>query len=221
MAWQDVLARYLYALRRERVPQGTLAGRGRGARRAGVLVIAVLALLGIGLGTVLRIDPIRYFFWLGVAGSYGLLVLLALTSLAVVTYFGRDARGENVVRRLLAPALATALLGAVVVMAGGEFGLLVGMDDRWSWAIPAAVGCVVVVGVLWAFVERVWHPRRYESIGLGPNSVTGVAIQDRVTPSPYAAAHSVTATSSASATGPIGGSAPGRHAATSTRPWGD
>jgi amino acid transporter len=216
MAWQAVLARYVYALRRERVRQGTLAGRGRGARRVGVLALAVLALVGIVLGAVLRIDPVRYFFWIGMAGSYGLLVLLLLTSLAVVAYFGRDARGENVIRRLLAPAVATALLGAVAAMAGSEFGLLVGLDDRWSWVIPGTAGCLVLFGVLWALVERSWHPHRYESIGLGPNSVTGVAVQDRVTPPPYSAAVSVAPTSSAPASGP-----PGRDAAASSRPWGD
>ena len=108
-----------------------------------------------------------------------------------------------------------------MVMAGGEFGLLVGLDDRWSWAVPAAIGCVVVLGVLWALLERVWHPRRYESIGLGPNRVIAVAIQDRVSPSPYAATHSAAPTSSAPARGLSGGAPSGRHAAASTGPWGD
>ncbi len=185
MTWQAVLARYVYALRRERVRQGTLAGRGRGARRVGVLALAMLAFVGIVLGAVLRIDPVRYFFWIGMAGSYGLLVLLLLTSLAVVAYFSRDARGENVIRRLLAPALATALLGAVAAMAGGEFGLLIGLDDRWSWVIPGTAGCLVLFGVLWALVERSPAPasvrvhraraeQRHRSRGAGPGATAAV-----------------------------------------------
>ncbi len=225
MAWQVVVARYVYALRRERIPPGAVVRHAGRARRAGILVLGMVGLAGIALGAVLRVDPVRFFFWVGMAGSYGLLVLLLLTSLAVVAYFGRNARGENVVRRMLAPALATASLVAVAVMAGSEFGLLVGLDDRWSWMVPAGAGCVVLMGVFWAFVERVRRPDRYEAIGLGPNSVTRVAVQDRVTPPRYLAAHSLAPTNSAPATSAqtsrrAGDPSTGRHAAASTQPWG-
>ncbi len=230
MAWQVVVARYVYALRRERIRPGTFASLGRGgggggARRAGILFLGAVALAGIGLGAWRHIDPVLYFFWIGMAGSYGLLILLLLTSLAVVTYFGRDARGENVARRMMAPVLATALLGAVAVMAGREFGLLVGFNDRWSWLVPAGAGFVLVLGMLRASVERIQSPHRYGAIGLGPNSVTGVAVQDRVTPPPHLAAHSLAQTSRVPTTGaptsrPDGRSPTGRNTSASTRPWG-
>lgn len=230
VAWQAVFARYVYALRRERVRHGTLAGRGGGARTAGTLVLAGLSSLAIVAGAARDIDPIQYFFRVGMSGAYGLLVLLLLTSLAVVAYFGRDARGENVLRRLFAPALSTAVLGAVAVMSGTEFALLLGMGEQWNWVVPSAAGTVVALGVVWSWIERTRRPHRYDAIGLGPNSVTGLAVQDRVIPPPYTATHSLTSTNGGqSGTGSsLGGlthgstdaASTGRHAATSG-PWGD
>ena len=52
----------------------------------------------------------RLFFWLGTTGGFGILILLAVTSVAVVAFFARDPRGENAWRRLIAPALAAVLL---------------------------------------------------------------------------------------------------------------
>ncbi len=63
-------------------------------------------------------DPMtRLFFWLGTTGGFGILILLAVTAVAVIAFFARDPRGENAWRRLIAPALAAILLGGIVVLA--------------------------------------------------------------------------------------------------------
>ena len=76
----------------------------------GLAVIAGYALAGQ--------DPMtRLFFWLGTTGGFGILILLALTAVAVIAFFARDPRGENAWRRLIAPALAAVLLAGIVVLA--------------------------------------------------------------------------------------------------------
>jgi hypothetical protein len=52
-------------------------------------------------------DPmVRLFFWLGTTGAFGVLCLLAATSISVIRFFARDPRGESVWHRPAAPAVA-------------------------------------------------------------------------------------------------------------------
>jgi hypothetical protein len=80
------------------------------------------------------------FFWLGSSGGFGVLVLLALTAIAVVAFFARDARGENLWRRLIAPGLAAVLLAAIVVLAVQHYATLLGVPagDPAAWILPAS-----------------------------------------------------------------------------------
>jgi amino acid transporter len=196
VSWQAVLSRYASALARERIPTGRLGiGSQRSASIVSTMVGSAVALVVIVVTAVLRRDPTNWvFFRLGMAGAYGVLILLLLCSLAVVAYFARDARGENLVRRLVAPGLATMLLGGVAVLAGGDFGTLLGVDRTVGWMAAAAAPGVAALGLAWALVLRRRRPDRYRAIGLGPNSVTGLSDQDRVTPRPYAATHSLAPT---------------------------
>ena len=134
----------------------------------GLAVIAVYALAGQ--------DPMNgLFFWLGTTGGFGILILLALTAVAVIAFFARDPRGENAWRRLIAPALAAVLLAGIVVLAVLHYGTLLGVRARRTaaWALPASYAAVAVIGLAWGLVLRIRRPQIYAAIGLGAHAVTG------------------------------------------------
>src|SRR6202023_973051 len=93
----------------------------------------------------------RLFFWLGTTGGFGILVLLALTAVAVIAFFARDPRGENAWRRLIAPALAAVLLTGIVVLAVTHYATLIGVPpgDPAAWALPASYAVAAAIGLCW------------------------------------------------------------------------
>ena len=129
LAFHNAVWRYMYALGRENVLPAAL-GRtgGNNIPKAASLAQSVTGLAVIVVYALAGWDPMtQLFFWLGTTGGFGILVLLALTAVAVVAFFARDPRGENAWRRLIAPALAAVLLGGIVVLAALHYATLLGV----------------------------------------------------------------------------------------------
>jgi len=201
ISFHNTVARYTFALGRERVFPGFLSATGRrsGAPIAGSILQSAIGLAAIIVYAILDLDPVfQLMFWVGTAGGFGVLVLIALTSLAVISYFARNDNGENLWRRLLAPVLSLLALGLVVYFAVINFKNLLAVPPghpgesavpTLSWLIPAVYPAVAVLGILWALVLKATRPDVYQAIGLGANSATGVTTQSRVLPSQYAAQH--------------------------------
>ncbi|MFG2051416.1 APC family permease [Micromonospora sp. NPDC048935] len=174
LAFHNTVARYAFALGRERVLP---AAFGRTSRRnsapwAGSLAQSILALAVLVGYAVAGADPyVHLFFWATVIGGLGVLILMVLTSATVVTYFTRDARGESPYRVFAAPALATIVLGWVLYTTIKEFDILLGVapTDPLRWWIPAAYLITAALGVVWALALRRFSPDAYASIGRGSN----------------------------------------------------
>jgi len=115
------------------------------------------------------------FFWLGTTGGFGILVLLALTSIAVVAFFGRDGQGERMWPRLIAPALAAVLLTLIVVLAVQNYATLLGVPagSAAAWILPAGYALVFVIGLAWGSLLKARKPQLFAAIGLGAYAVTG------------------------------------------------
>ncbi len=116
----------------------------------------------------------RLFFWLGTTGGLGILLLLALTAIAVVAFFARNSQGETVWRRLIAPALAAALLIGIVILAVSNYATLLGVPpSNWAaWALPGSYAVVAAMGITWGLALKRRRPDLYASIGLGASAVT-------------------------------------------------
>jgi len=110
-----------------------------------------------------------------VTGGFGILVLLTLTSVAVIAYFARNRHQENLWRRLIAPALAGVLLAGIVMLALRHYAILLGVPpgDPAAWALPASYGAAAVTGLAWALILKTRRPGVYAAIGLGAHAVTG------------------------------------------------
>ena len=177
LAFHNVVWRYVFALGRENVLPAALGRTGaanipRAASLAqsatGLAVITVYALGGWPPMTDL-------FFWLGTTGGFGIVILLALTSAAVIAFFARDPDDETAWRRLIAPAVAFVLLAGIVVLAVTHYATLLGTPpgSPAAWALPACYPAAAVVGLAWAVALRARRREVYQRIGLGAHAVTG------------------------------------------------
>ncbi|SCF25597.1 APC family permease [Micromonospora chokoriensis] len=183
ISFHNTTARYTFALGRERVLPavfGQTSARS-GAPRAASLAQSALGLVVILVYAVNGWDPVvQLFFWGGTTGGFGVLLLIATTSVAVIAYFARSAGGENVWRRVVAPGLATVALLVIIWLAVSNFANLLGVapDSTLRWALPAAYPVAALLGIGWALVLRGRRPDTYARIGLGAASSAAV-----VTPS--------------------------------------
>jgi amino acid transporter len=176
LAFHNSVWRYIYALGRENVLPAAL-GRtgGNNIPKAASLAQSATGLAVITGYALTNQNPMtRLFFWLGTSGGLGIMILLAATSVAVVVYFARDARGENAWRRLIAPSLAAVLLGGIVVLAVQHYALLLGVPagSPAAWVLPGGYAAVAIIGLGWGMILKLRRPRVYAAIGLGAHAVT-------------------------------------------------
>jgi amino acid transporter len=198
ISFHNTVARYTFALARERVFPSLLSATGRrsGAPMAGSLVQSLLGLVVIIVYAAFGWDPVlQLMFWVGTGGGFGILVLVTLTSLAVIAFFARNPNAENPWRRVIAPALSLIALSLVVYFAVKDFNNLLGVapDHPLRWIIPLSFPAVAILGILWALILKASRPEVYASIGLGANSQTGLTTQSRVVANQYTAQHGVSA----------------------------
>jgi amino acid transporter len=175
ISFHNAVARHMFALGRERVLPAAL---GRTQSRTGAPRIASLTQSAIGLAVIVVYalagwDPmVRLFFWLGTTGAFGVLCLLAVTSIAVIRFFTRARHGENAWRRLVAPSLATIALLAMVWAGLTNYATLLGVapGSNEAWALPAAFAVAAVLGILYGIWLRSARGDVYQGIGLGADA---------------------------------------------------
>ncbi|MFI1196705.1 APC family permease [Micromonospora sp. NPDC020750] len=183
ISFHNTTARYIFALGRERVlPEafGRTSPR-TGSPRVASLAQSVLGLLVILLYAINGWDPVRQlFYYTGVGGGFGVLLLIATTSIAVMVYFARTRVEESLWRRLIAPGLAAVALVAIIVVALDNFAVLLGVapDSPLRWAVPAAFPVVALLGLHWALVLRGRRPDAYARIGMGAESAAMLVTPD-------------------------------------------
>lgn len=172
LSFHSAVGRYMFALGRERVLPEAL---GRTDARTGAPRVASVTQSAIGLAVIVvyalaHWDPmVRLFFWLGTTGAFGVLCLLAASSIAVIRFFARNPQGESVWRRLVAPALA-ALALLVMVWAGvANYPTLLGVapGSTEAWALPGVFAVLAVISVMYGVWLRSARPEVYQGIGLG------------------------------------------------------
>jgi amino acid transporter len=184
LAFHNCVWRYIYALGREGVLPAALGRTGANSiPKAASLTQSATGLITITIFALGGWPPMTdLFFWLGTTGGFGILLLLAATSVAVIAFFTRDPHGENAWRRLIAPALATALLTGIVVLAVLHYDTLLGVapNSPAAWLLPAGYAVMAAAGLGWAMILRMRRPQVYATIGLGAHAVTGQIAPRRV-----------------------------------------
>lgn len=114
------------------------------------------------------------FFDLGTTGGFGLLLLYALTSLAVIVFFARNPSQETTWARLIAPALAAILLTGIAILAVQHYATLLGVSpgSAPAWALPAGYAAAATAGLGWGLIIKIRRPDVYATIGLGAHAAT-------------------------------------------------
>lgn len=180
LAFHNAVWRYIFSASRERVLPAFLSRTGANSvpkaaslaqSLTGLVVIAIYALGGWAPMTDL-------FFWLGTTGGLGILILLALTSVAVIRFF--DTRygvpaTESLWARMIAPALSAVSLAVIVILAVMHYAALLGVapGSPAAWLLPLSFAVATVTGLAWAAYLKVRQPAIYETIGLGAQAITG------------------------------------------------
>jgi amino acid transporter len=189
LSFHNAVARYMFALGRERVLPAVMGyvNPRTSAPQVASIVQSVIGLTVIVGYAVSRLDPmVNLFFWLGTAGGFGVLILLCATSAAVIGFSLRKRndlahrltggpsprhRSEpGVWASLVAPALAVTALVALLWRASIDYATILGVppDSDAARAFPLSYLLVALAGLVWGLIIRYTRPLAYNSIGLGP-----------------------------------------------------
>jgi amino acid transporter len=179
LAFHNAVWRYTFAISRERVLPAFLSQTGANSvPKAASLAQSTVGLIVIVLYAAGGRAPMTdLFFWLGTTGGFGILILLALTSAAVIGFFCTHpaiAARETAWARVIAPVLAVAGLGGIVFLAVRHYAILLGVPagSPATWLLPASFPAAAIIGLGWAAVLRSRRPDVYDTIGQGAAAVT-------------------------------------------------
>ena len=171
LSFHNGVARYLFALGRERVLPSALSrvSTRSGGPVAGSLAQSAVAVVVVAVFALAGADPVlELFTWLsGGIAALGVILLMAGTSAAVVGFFRARPGGGSVWQRAIAPTLATIALVALIALIIGNFDSVIGADPNspLRWILPGLVLLAAVVGALWATRLKRTRPDVYAAIG--------------------------------------------------------
>lgn len=178
LAFHNIVARYAFALGREHVLPAFLAhtstrtgapvGGSLAQSGAALVVLVVFAVAGSRSDDPL-FPVVTLFTWLTNMGAFGLVLLMALTSVSVIGYLRRHRDEFGVFTRVVAPALAAVGLLALFVLTMVNFPVLLGADGPTplSWLLPALVVAPGALGTAWALWLKARRPATYAGIARG------------------------------------------------------
>ncbi|MFI5893797.1 APC family permease [Actinoplanes sp. NPDC051513] len=179
LAFHNAVSRYAYALGREGVLLRVLGRTTRkGAPRTASVIQSVLVFTVLALYAAAGWDPlVQLFYWGSTTGGFGVLLLITLTSIAVIAYFARDPHGEKLWHRLLAPTLASGILLFVAYLATDNLPLLFAVDPGTGPAriVPLAFLIIFAAGICWGLILRRTRPTVYEGIGRGTRATVSAS----------------------------------------------
>ncbi len=182
LVWHQTTSRYYYVLGREGVgqPLGRTHDRHKSPHVAVLFQTGIVAAWGVLFiifyyadksarsyaGNFATAPYAELFAWLLVATTLFILANEFLCSVAIIVYFRR---GQQIGLRswfqtLVAPALATILLGIMLVVAVTHVGTL-GGNVSFVKAIPAVCIAWILVGLGLAFWLRARRPDTYDRLG--------------------------------------------------------
>jgi amino acid transporter len=153
IGFQNMFARYLYALSRAGVLParlGTVTAKSGTPATAALCVGVLIAVVVAGFGMA-GADPITVTFsWLLSLGTVALIVILILTSIAIIAFFLRNKLETNLWTTKIAPVLSVASFGSVAYIAITNYDVLLGGQGGAAQWLLLLIPAVSVAGFAWA-----------------------------------------------------------------------
>lgn len=150
IAFHNGINRYLHSLAlRGSLPAVLARTNKHRAPASAAWVQTTIAVLLVAPFAVLGMDPVLTLFsWFSGLAVAGLLVLYMLCSLAVVAFFRRERVSGQLWQTLVAPAVASLLLGWVLYLVVSNFTALIGGSAETAAGLLVAVPVLFLAGVL-------------------------------------------------------------------------
>lgn len=174
LAFHNAVARYVFALGREGVFPKLFARTHpkTGAPFVGSMAQSGLALVVVGAFAIAGADPVlKLFTWLTNLGALGVLLLMAVTSFAVVAYFNkRPDHDLGAWSTKIAPAIAGILMVVILVLGVANFNVLItsatnAPTDTMTIVLPIVLFGSGIVGMIVAWALKSTRPQVYAEIG--------------------------------------------------------
>ncbi|KVD67986.1 hypothetical protein WI88_33070 [Burkholderia ubonensis] len=168
---QSVVSRYVFKLGADGVlPRilGSVHPKHKSPYIASFAVSLIWLVLGV-IFSLARTDPAMLYARVAGVGAFVVMVLMAMTSIAVVVFFARakHIRNVSVMRRAVFPILSALCLFAVLILAVRNFDLLIGGSPLEAIELETLTGAIFVIGVCTGLYYKVRKPYVYARIGAG------------------------------------------------------
>lgn len=170
LATHNILTRYMF----NQGVDGTLPsklGRVHPKQRSphvASLVASSAVFIALAILLIVQIDPSMYYGPAAGVGALCLIILMLITSIAVLRFFRRSKdtdRSKRLWSTRVAPVLAILGLGAIVVLALINVNDFMGTPTALSVTFLVIIACIFVAGIAVASYLRAQRPEVYARIG--------------------------------------------------------
>jgi amino acid transporter len=168
LAFHNAASRYHFALAREGILPRALAriSRKHGSPVGGVILQGAITFLVLAFAAVVGADPyLVVFLWAAAPGVIGILLLEAVTAVAIVAFFARNRHGHNIWRVIVAPAAGAIGLFILVWLCLAQLDLLTAASPLVNVLLMAPIAVVAIAGAVQALWLRRARPAVYDELG--------------------------------------------------------
>jgi amino acid transporter len=157
LAFHNAVSRYLFALGRERRAPAVL-GRTHarhGSPHIGSLTQTASAAVIVAVFVLAGSDPVlQLFTWMSGLATVSILVVMVLTSVAVLAFFARTRVDRRIWHTRVAPVLGTLGLAGITVLVLTNFTTLISGDATLATVLLVVIALAFAAGVVVATLTR-------------------------------------------------------------------
>ncbi|WP_028696291.1 APC family permease [Pseudomonas cremoricolorata] len=169
LAFHNSAARYFYAIGRDGLLPRALGSTHRihQSPHRGSALQSLIAAVVVLIFAAMEADPIlQLFAWFSSLATLCLILLMAITSAAVLMYLKRNPQLKlGVLRRVVFPVFSCLALSFVLIIAVVHFEVLTGSSKALSYALCSLIPAALIVGLVLAARLRRRSPTCFEALG--------------------------------------------------------
>lgn len=169
LAFHNSAARYFYAVGRDGLLHSLLGTTHRihQSPHMGSALQSLIAAVVVLIFAAMDADPILHLFsWFSNLAALCVMLLMALTSVAVVRYFGRRPELRlSAWRTTILPCVSGMALLGVLSIAIANFDVLTGASKALSYGLCAVIPIALLIGTALAARLRTVAPQRFAALG--------------------------------------------------------